>query len=63
MTFRLTLLDESEPFVSASFYHTSASLYTCVLSTGECYQVKASDINTLKTQMDNYLNGKEVHAD
>lgn len=63
VTFRLTLLDESEPFVSASFYHTSASLYTCVLSTGECYQVKASDINTLKTQMDNYLNGKEVHAD
>lgn len=62
LTFRLTLLDESEPFITANFYHTSASLYTCVLDTGEYYQVKASDINTLKTQMDNYLNGKEVKA-
>ena len=60
MVFTLRLLDEeAEPFV-ARLYKQSASVYVCVLSTGDTYTVKGSDVQNVVTQMNNYLNGKVV---
>ncbi len=56
----LTRNGEKEPFTTAEFYTYSPSLYTCLKQSGEYYQVKATDIDRLIRQMENYLAGKEV---
>lgn len=57
---RVTPENSADKGILASFYAYSPSLYTCVLENGEYFQVKASHISWLKTQFENYLDGKPV---
>ena len=42
------------------FYKQDASLYVCVVEGGEMFTVRASDVNFLKQQVKNYLEGVKV---
>lgn len=58
VTFTMNMSDSSK-FV-ANFYKLDASLYLCSIDGGETYTVKASDIEKMQTQLNNYLNGQTV---
>ncbi len=52
--------EKNEPTLTVKFYEVSSNLYAAVLSNGEKYQVKASKVNFVIEQYENYLNGKTV---
>ncbi len=63
IVFTLQPTDKSAGSIEARFYRQSASLYSCVLSDGDYYTVKASDVQRMIDQTKNYLNGKKVSTD
>lgn len=60
MEIAITRLEETEPVLTVKFYEVSSNLYAAVLSHGERYQVKASDVNFVIEQYENYLKGETV---
>ena len=60
MEIAITRRDKTEPVLTVKFYEISSSQYAVVLSNGEKYQVKASDVKNAITQYENYLAGKTV---
>lgn len=52
-------MSDSSTFV-ARIYKLDASLDLCTLNDGETYTVKASDVDKMQTQLNNYLNGQTV---
>ncbi len=60
MEMAITRRDKTEPVLTVKFYEISSSQYAVVLSNGEKYQVKASDVKNAITQYENYLAGKTV---
>ncbi len=56
----VTRREETEPDLTIKFYEISGSQYAVVLSNGEQYQVKASEVKNAITQYENYLAGKKV---
>lgn len=61
VTFTLKPIDTSSSPVVARFYKQSASIYLCQLEGGDAYTVKASDVQKMLNQMNNYLEGKKVN--
>jgi hypothetical protein len=60
IVFALTPVKSNDVKVIAKFYKKDASLYTCVMSDGDVFTVKASSIDQLYAQIENYLAGREV---
>ena len=60
MEIAITRREETKPVLTVKFYEISGSQYAVVLSNGEKYQVKASDVKNAITQYENYLAGKKV---
>lgn len=60
VTFTLKPTDTSSGSIVARFYKLNASLYLCQIEGGDAYTVKASDVQKMLNQMNNYLEGKEV---
>ena len=60
MEFSIYRLKEKTPTLTVKFYEMSANKYAAVLSHGEQYVVKATDVNFVIEQCENYLNGKTV---
>lgn len=60
MEIAITRREEKTPVLTVKFYEISGSQYAVVLSNGEKYQVKASDVKNTITQYENYLAGKKV---
>lgn len=56
----ITRREKTTPVLTATFYEVTSSQYAVVLSNGEKYQVKASDVKNAITQYENYLAGKTV---
>jgi len=52
--------DQTTPILTVKFYEVTSNQYAVVLSNGEKYQVKASDVKNAITQYENYLAGKTV---
>lgn len=63
IVFTLQPIDKSADRVEARFYRQSASLYGCVLSDGDFYTVRASDIKKMLDQTENFLNGRKVSTE
>lgn len=51
-----------EGTVEAKIYKQSASVYVCVLADGDTFTVKASEVDKLITEWNNYLEGKTVNS-
>lgn len=60
IVFDLKPIKKSDGEFTARFYKQSASVYACVLSDGDYFSVKASDVQRMLEQTENYLNGKDV---
>ncbi len=60
LTLTLDKVDKNEQPLVIRFYELSASIYGVKLSTGEEYEVKASQVNNFIQQYENYLAGKDV---
>ncbi len=56
----ITRRDKEEPILTVKFYEISSSQYAVLLSNGEKYQVKASEVKNAIAQYENYLAGKTV---
>lgn len=59
LSLRLYLNDGSE-YLGVDFYRDGGSLYRARTTDGEIFSITASSVNTLLTQIDNYLNNKTV---
>ncbi len=59
LSLRLYLNDGSE-YLGVDFYREGGSLYRARTTDGEIFSITASSVNTLVTQIDNYLNNKTV---
>lgn len=60
LTLTLDKVDNTEQPLVIRFYELSASVYGVKLSTGEEYEVKASQVKNFIQQYENYLAGKDV---
>ncbi len=60
MEIAITRRNETTPVLTVKFYEVSGNQYAVVLSNGEKYQVKASDVKNAIAQYENYLAGKTV---
>lgn len=60
MEFSIYHTGENTPALTVKFHETSGNLCAAVLSNGEKYQVKTSDVEFVIQQCENYLNGKTV---
>lgn len=59
LSLRLYLNDGSE-YLGVDFYREGGSLYRARTTDGEIFSITASSVNTLLTQIDNYINNKTV---
>lgn len=59
LSLRLYLNDGSE-YLGVDFYREGGSLYRARTTDGEIFSITASSVNTLLTQIDNYLNNQTV---
>ena len=62
LTLRLSFLDSSESDAVYSFYPYSANRYLCAAADGDVFPVKASDVESLITQIERYVNGETVQG-
>ncbi len=60
MEFSIYRTSETTPALTGKFYETTGNLCAAILSNGEKYQVKTSDVEFVIEQCNNYLNGKTV---
>ena len=60
MVIQLNPIDNRDATITAQFYKTSGSRYTCVMQDGDVYAVSAGTVEAVSKQMANYLNGKDV---
>lgn len=60
MEIAITRREQTTSVLTVKFYEISSSQYAVVLSNGEKYQVKASDVKNAITQYENYLAGEKV---
>ncbi len=60
LEFSIYRTGETAPVLTGKFYETTGNLCAAILSSGEKYQVKTSDVEFVIEQCNNYLNGKTV---